>query len=113
VEDLVIDGSTEVDCMEISWKDVDWSDWLIGSWQGAVMGFCRHGTIPMSFIKQGIFWRWQTAFWDIALCSLIEVDWHFRGAHCRDNGVSKHIGLLLQEYTTQYPKRLSSSRLLL
>jgi hypothetical protein len=23
VEDLVIDGSTEVDCMEIAWKDVD------------------------------------------------------------------------------------------
>jgi hypothetical protein len=24
----------------------------------------------------------MTAFWDIALCSLIEVDWHFRGVYC-------------------------------
>jgi hypothetical protein len=33
-----------------------------------------------------------TVFWDVALCSLVEIDWCFRGAsgHCPDVGGSKH-----------------------
>jgi hypothetical protein len=27
-------------------------------------------------------WRWQTALWDIAPCSLVEVDRRFKGAYC-------------------------------
>jgi hypothetical protein len=37
----------------------------------------------------------MTAFWDIAPCSLIEVDRRFRGAYCvhhqGDDGGSKHL----------------------
>jgi hypothetical protein len=40
-------------------------------------------------------WRWQTAFWGIAPCSLIEVGWRFRGVyclhHCPDGGGSMHL----------------------
>jgi hypothetical protein len=38
------------------------------------------------------------AFWDIALCSLSEVDWHFRGSMHLWN-----ISLLQQDYTALYP----------
>jgi hypothetical protein len=43
----------------------------------------------------------MTAFWDIAPCSLIEVDRHFRGAYCLH-----HQGDDIRDYTTQYPRRL-------
>jgi hypothetical protein len=40
------------------------------------------------------------AFWDIGPCSLVEVDWHFRGVY---------VGLLQWDCTALYPRRLSSS----
>jgi hypothetical protein len=27
-------------------------------------------------------WIWSLVFWDIALCSQVEVDWSFRDAYC-------------------------------
>jgi hypothetical protein len=54
--------------------------------------------------------------WDITLCSLIEVDRHFRGTFCLhhpypDGWGSTHlwnIGLLLQDSTAQYPRKSST-----
>jgi hypothetical protein len=54
----------------------------------------------------------MTAFWDIALCSLVEVDRRFRGAywlhpHIIDDGGSKrlwNVGQILLEYTAQHPR---------
>jgi hypothetical protein len=40
-----------------------------------------------------------TVFWDIAQCSLVEVDRHFRGAYCLNHP---------RDYTALYPRRLSS-----
>jgi hypothetical protein len=56
------------------------------------------------------------AFWDIALCSLVEVYRRFRGAYClhrRDEG-SMHmrdLGLLQRDYRALYPRQPSSSHL--
>jgi hypothetical protein len=54
-----------------------------------------------------------TASIDIASCSVVELDCHFRGAYCLhhqgNDEDSKHlsnIGQLLQDYTVQYPRRL-------
>jgi hypothetical protein len=55
------------------------------------------------------------AFWDIAPCSLLEIDRLFRGAYCichRSDGSSAHlwnVGLLQRDYTALYPTRLSNS----
>jgi hypothetical protein len=46
----------------------------------------------------------NTAFWDIAPCSLVEVDQHFRSAYCLhhhpDEGSTHlcNVGLLQQDY---------------
>jgi hypothetical protein len=51
-----------------------------------------------------------TTFSDIAPCSLVEVDWRFRG-HRSDVGGSKHIwnvSPLLRDHTAHYHTRLSS-----
>jgi hypothetical protein len=32
-----------------------------------------------------------TVFWDVALCSLVEVYKHFRDACCPDDGGNKHL----------------------
>jgi hypothetical protein len=55
-----------------------------------------------------------TAVWDIALCSLVEVDWRFWGAYCfhHQGGRSTqpwNVGLLQWDCTTLFPRRLSSS----
>jgi hypothetical protein len=46
----------------------------------------------------------MTGFWDIAPCSLVDVDRRFRGAYC-----PLHQGSSPWDYTAQYPRRLSSS----
>jgi hypothetical protein len=53
------------------------------------------------------------AFWYIVLCSLVEVDWRYRGAYCLhrqgDDGGSMHfwqVGLFHQDYMVLYPRRL-------
>jgi hypothetical protein len=58
----------------------------------------------------------MAAFWDVALCSLVEVDRRFRGAYCFHlrpyDGVGTHIWnivLLQRDYVALYTKRLSSS----
>jgi hypothetical protein len=57
----------------------------------------------------------MAAFWDIALCSLIEIDWHFRDAYCPHFQLIIsmimdfwNVGLLLQDYMMQCPWRLPS-----
>jgi hypothetical protein len=56
----------------------------------------------------------MTAFWDMVLCSLVEVDRHFNGAyclHCQGDGGSKHlwnVDLLVWDCTVPYIQRLSS-----
>jgi hypothetical protein len=60
------------------------------------------------------------AFWDASPCSLIEVDWCFRGAYClhhqgnealmiEEVHISKMSSLLQWDYMALYPRRLSSS----
>jgi hypothetical protein len=56
-------------------------------------------------------------FWNIAPCSLVEIDRWFRDAYCLHQlpggGDSKHlwnVGQFLPDYMTQYPRRQSSSR---
>jgi hypothetical protein len=52
----------------------------------------------------------MTAFWDRVLCSVFEVDQYF--IHCPDEEVvftSEASGLLQQDYTALYPRRLPSS----
>jgi hypothetical protein len=46
-----------------------------------------------------------TVFWDIAKCSLTEVDERFRGPYCLHHQVRQ----LLRGYMVLYPRRLSSS----
>jgi hypothetical protein len=62
-----------------------------------------------------------TAFWVVALCSFLEVDRRFRGTYCLHNqddanhvgDISStclgNVGLLLQDYTEPFSRRLSSS----
>jgi hypothetical protein len=45
----------------------------------------------------------MTAFWDIAICGLVEVGWCFRGVFCLH-----HQSELPQDCTAVYPRRLSS-----
>jgi hypothetical protein len=56
----------------------------------------------------------MTAFWDIAPCSLVEVDRRFRGQYYLsrpDYGGSTHIRniRILRHYIVLYPRRLSFS----
>jgi len=57
----------------------------------------------------------MTVFWDVGTCSLTEVYRSFRSVYCLhrpDDGNCKHVWnakKLLLEYTTQHPRRLSSS----
>jgi hypothetical protein len=57
-----------------------------------------------------------TAFWDTALCSLVEVDRRFRSAYCLhhqdDDWGSTYLWnvVLRQDYTSLYPRRLSYLR---
>jgi hypothetical protein len=55
------------------------------------------------------------SFLDIAPCSFIGVDWRFRGAYCLhrhpDVGISTqtwNVGLLQRNYTSLYPRKVSS-----
>jgi hypothetical protein len=63
-------------------------------------------------------WRWQSVFWYIIQCSLVEADQRFRGAYCvhhlrgwPDDVGSTHLWNvgLLRDYTVLYPRRLWSS----
>jgi hypothetical protein len=45
----------------------------------------------------------MTGFWDIAPCSLVEVDRRFRGVYC----LHHLVGLLQRDYTVLYTRRLS------
>jgi hypothetical protein len=54
----------------------------------------------------------MTVFWDVAPCSLVEIDRRFSGAYClhhQDDGIdSKHLQnfrQFLQDYTVQHPRR--------
>jgi hypothetical protein len=55
--------------------------------------------------------------WDVAPCSLVEIDRRFRGVYCLhhqgdDNGNTKlfrNVGKLLPDCTAQNPRRQSSS----
>jgi hypothetical protein len=62
----------------------------------------------------------MTVFWDVAPCSLIEIDRRFGRAYClhhedddsAGDGGSKHIwsvGQFLRDNTAQHPRRRSSS----
>jgi hypothetical protein len=59
----------------------------------------------------------MTVFWDVALCSLVEIDGRFAGAYCfhhqsddrPDDGGGTHlcnISQFLPDYTAQHPRRL-------
>jgi hypothetical protein len=48
----------------------------------------------------------MTAFWDIALCNLVEVDRHFRGAYC----LRHQKCILIQDSSGQYPRILTALR---
>jgi hypothetical protein len=55
----------------------------------------------------------MAVFWDVALCSLVEVYRHFT-TYRPDDGGSKHlwnVGKLLPDYTAQHPRRHSFSYL--
>jgi hypothetical protein len=59
----------------------------------------------------------MTVLGDIAPCSLVEIEWRFRGAYCLhhqgNDGGSKHlsnVGKLLPDYTAQQPRRQPSWR---
>jgi hypothetical protein len=49
----------------------------------------------------------MTAFWDIALCSLVEVDRCFIGAYYLYYQ-GYYLSRLVRDYTALYPRRLSS-----
>jgi hypothetical protein len=61
----------------------------------------------------------MTVFWDVAPCSLVEIERRFRGAYCLlhqahhpDNGGSKHllnVGQFPRDYTVQHSRTQSSS----
>jgi hypothetical protein len=58
----------------------------------------------------------MAVFWDVAPCSLVDTDRHFRGAYClqhrTDNGGSKvlwNVGQYLPDYTAQHRRRQPSS----
>jgi hypothetical protein len=60
----------------------------------------------------------MTALWDTALCSLAEIDQHFRGAYCLHHQVialmvetvhNSEISVCLFLYMAPYLRRLSSS----
>jgi hypothetical protein len=78
----------------------------------------EHTDINVRFQVLMVLSMKMIAFSDIALCSLVEVDQHFRGvyylAHCPDDGGSTYlwkVGLLERDYTALYPRRLSSSEI--
>jgi hypothetical protein len=45
----------------------------------------------------------MTVFWYVALCSLVEIDRHFRGAYCLHHKSDE----FLRDYTAQHPRRQS------
>jgi hypothetical protein len=56
-------------------------------------------------------------FWDVAPCSLVDIDWRFRGVYCLHHryrpgdGGSKHlwnVGQFLRDCTAQNTRRQSS-----
>jgi hypothetical protein len=80
--------------------------------------FEENPTLNMIIRKHDNFTTMKTtAFWDIAPCSLVEVDRRFRGAYCLlhhgdEDGGSTHlwnVDLLQRDYKALYPRRLSSS----
>jgi hypothetical protein len=58
----------------------------------------------------------RNVFWDVALHSLLEIDWHFRGAYClyywalMDGGNRTLWNVNLYNYLVQHPRRQSSSK---
>jgi hypothetical protein len=54
----------------------------------------------------------MTVFWNIAPCSLVEIDWSFTGVYCllHSGRGSKHLWNVgqLPEYTAQYSRRPST-----
>jgi hypothetical protein len=47
----------------------------------------------------------KTVFWDVELCSLVDIGRLFRGAYCLHHQGGQH----LPAYTAQHPKKQSSS----
>jgi hypothetical protein len=80
--------------------------------------FSLHSNISSSLYAIFICLKMET-FWNIALCSLVEIDRRFRGTYSihhpgdrPDVGGRTHlwnVGLHLRVHTAVYPKRLSSS----
>jgi hypothetical protein len=61
----------------------------------------------------------MAVFWDVAPCSLVDVDWCFRGAYCLHHQGREcwrwrqhlwNIAQFLPDYTAQYPSRLHARR---
>jgi hypothetical protein len=75
----------------------------------------KHKTVQsiMRKCKRGMK---MTVFWDVALCSLVEINWCFKGAYCPHDGGSKNlwnVSQFLPNYTLQHLRRKSSSYSLL
>jgi hypothetical protein len=66
----------------------------------------------------------MTVFWDVALYSLVEIDWCFKGAYClhreddvcHDDGGSKHlwnVNQFVPDYVVQHVRRQLPSSIIL
>jgi hypothetical protein len=98
----------------VSWFWLTWAHWwpnavdYITVWNKIYFNYVRFQVLTTASLK-------MTAFWDVASCSLVDVDGRFRGAYCRqhqrDDGSTHlwNVGLLPRDYTVIHPRNLSSS----
>jgi hypothetical protein len=63
---------------------------------------------PMQFQVLTVASMKITIFWDVALCSLVEVYQHFRGSYCLHHH-RPVVGKDIPDYMAQHPRRQSSS----
>jgi hypothetical protein len=79
--------------------------------------FLRRLTQHYKYISARKILLKMSVIWNVAPCSLVQIDWHFRGPnclhhqsndHCPDDGGSKHPwnrGQLLPDYMAQHLRR--------